>query len=107
LTLQEKIEVVLAFVGALAVVSGPLGSALAALGTSFKVPLLVAIGERLAGFGNDWRKVVGGSRFTALKKELGTPADATVKEVAAQVKQDSVIPSRMFPSSPPPEKDPS
>ena len=105
MTLQEKIEAALTFIGALAVVSGPLGAALAALGTSLKIPLLVAIGERLAGFGNDWRKVVGGSRFTALKKELNTPVDATVEQVAAQVKNDSVVPSRMFPSAPPPDQD--
>jgi hypothetical protein len=88
-------------------VGGLIGTALEALGAKYKIRALEGIGQRVEALFADLPKLIGGSRFTALKKELGTPADATVKEVVAQVKQDSVVPSRMFPSSPPHEKDPS
>lgn len=77
---------VLAVVGAVAVVSGPIGKALEALGTAWDWLPLVALGQKLEGFGNDWDKVVHGSRFTALTEAAGLPLSTSVESAAKTVR---------------------
>lgn len=71
------IEEILALVGAAAVAAGPVGSLLESAGAYAKLPWLVALGQRLEAFGQDWPKLVRGSRATAMLKEMGPPTPKT------------------------------
>jgi hypothetical protein len=66
------IEEILAIVGAAAVAAGPVGSLLETIGTAAKLAWLVALGQRLEAFGQDWPKLVRGSRATAMLRSSAT-----------------------------------
>lgn len=55
------------------VLGGLLGTLLEALGTRFKIPALVAIGQRTEGLLTDLPKVIRGSRKTAEEKTANDP----------------------------------
>lgn len=73
------IQTILQYAGALALVIGPVGTALESIGNAFKVPFLVALGTRFEAIGADIPKLVRGSRFD----------NATVAELAKQMEKKS------------------
>ena len=58
----------LQYAGALALVVGPVGPAIEAAGSAFKIPWLEAVGQRMEAFGADLPKLMRGSRFTSAQK---------------------------------------
>lgn len=72
-------QTILQYAGEAALCLGPIGTALEAIGNSFKIPLLVSIGQRMEAAFLDLPKFIRGSRFD----------NATIAELAKQMEKKS------------------